>query len=614
MEAEDGRVAKRTSSRPRRTNDRSAISSDAEDATPVSYASKRKYKLRLLGVHEDHEDDENAEIGVSLHAQDTFYLGLAAKLAKLGEAKAFPNPIVGAVIVYANTIIGEGFHQKYGEAHAEPNAIKNLTDLFNSFIEKKNTSNNFVDEFSKNSINATPVSYLAEAEKLISVFSKFKSLEELIHQSTIYVTLEPCNHYGKTAPCTELIHRLAFKRLVYACHDPNPLLTVHQECSSPLNSSEIKAPAVKRFYLDDLKKSGMDVLCLEDYADYIKFDNRIFFEFIDRKNKTDSEKISKNYWLTLKVASYPDGSMETKNTEVADYKQSHEGHEDDENAEIEVPLHAQTWITNSNSRKDVQRLRATHEILITGINTIKNDNPLLNVRFPASELNLSDICDREIVILKSSQDFNETERQSLNIFSSTYQQKVTEFIIKPLSKKTDGEDAVSSLSESLQSEKVFPNLRALLNHLSSEKKLRIMIEAGPSLMKSFLQEGLVDEIIHYEPLEINDRSVRVISSDAEHATLMSYTSKQKYKLDLSSLHEDDGNSENGVVQRSLTNVLDRYRSLLESTLNCPNAENEILQKSQNCYLSQYEIIEATNINERADIKVHIRVTENTELI
>ena len=96
-------------------------------------------------MHEDHEDDENAEIGVSLHAQDTFYLGLAAKLAKLGEAKAFPNPIVGAVIVYANTIIGEGFHQKYGEAHAEPNAIKNLTDLFNSFIEKKNTSNNFVD-------------------------------------------------------------------------------------------------------------------------------------------------------------------------------------------------------------------------------------------------------------------------------------------------------------------------------------------------------------------------------------------------------------------------------------------------------------------------------------
>ncbi|MFM7366387.1 MAG: hypothetical protein ACKO2Z_01010, partial [Sphaerospermopsis kisseleviana] len=105
------------------------------------------------------------------------------------------------------------------------------------------------------------------------------------------------------------------------------------------------------------------VLCLEDYANslskkaeievplhahsqelattenllkLIKFDNRIFFEFIDRKNKTDSEKVSKNYWLTLKVASYPDGCMETKNTEVADYKQSHEDHEDDENAEIGV--------------------------------------------------------------------------------------------------------------------------------------------------------------------------------------------------------------------------------------------------------------------------------------
>jgi diaminohydroxyphosphoribosylaminopyrimidine deaminase/5-amino-6-(5-phosphoribosylamino)uracil reductase len=84
-----------------------------------------------------------------MEAEDTFYLAIAAKLAKLGEAKAFPNPIVGAVIVYANSIIGEGFHRKYGEAHAEPNAIKNLTDLFNNFIEQKNTSNGFVEQFSK---------------------------------------------------------------------------------------------------------------------------------------------------------------------------------------------------------------------------------------------------------------------------------------------------------------------------------------------------------------------------------------------------------------------------------------------------------------------------------
>jgi pyrimidine deaminase RibD-like protein/riboflavin biosynthesis pyrimidine reductase len=549
-----------------------------------------------------------------MEAEDTFYLGLAAKLAKLGEAKAFPNPIVGAVIVYANTIIGEGFHQKYGEAHAEPNAVKNLTGLFNSFIEKKKTQNSFHYEFFTNSSSPFPISYLAKAEELISIFSKFNSLEELIHQSTIYVSLEPCNHYGKTAPCTELIHRLAFKRLVYACHDPNPLLTVHYRHSSPLNPSEVKAPTVKRFYLDDLKESGMDVLCLEDYASsllkssehkhnqelatiegllkLIKFDNRIFFEFIDRKNKNriDSEKISKNYWLTLKVASYPDGSMET--TEVADCKQSHEDHEDDENAEIEVPLHAQTWITNSSSRKDVQRLRATHEILITGINTIKNDNPLLNIRFPASELNLSDICDREIIILKSNQDFNDAERQSLNIFSSTYQEKVTEYIISPLRRKTDAEDAVSSLSESHQSAKVFPNLSSLVNHLSSEKKLRLMVEAGPNLMKSFLKEGLVDEIIHYEPLEIQAESFNA------------------------ALNEND--SLDSVSSRSLNNILDRYQNLLkESPLNtdlCFHRSNEILQKSQKCYLSQYEIIEAVNINEKTDIKVHIRVTENTELI
>jgi pyrimidine deaminase RibD-like protein/riboflavin biosynthesis pyrimidine reductase len=511
-----------------------------------------------------------------MEAEDTFYLGVAAKLAKLGEAKAFPNPIVGAIIVCNDTIIGEGFHQNYGEAHAEPNAISNLKRNILIFLKAEMKTEKYFE------VNPE-FSYLGKAEELNILFRKTlencpvdesKNIEDIIDElvlnicrkATIYVSLEPCNHYGKTAPCTELIHRLAFKRLVYVCHDPNPLLTVHYKHSSPSNPSEVKATAVKRFYLDDLKESGMDVLCLEDYTSsllkssehehshelatiedllkLIKFDNRIFFEFIDRKNKTDSEKISKNYWLTLKVASYADGSMETKTTEA--------------------------WITNSNSRKDVQRLRATHEILITGINTIKNDNPLLNVRFSASELNLSDISDREIIILKSSQDFNDTERQSLNIFSSTYQEKVTEYIINRSGEKADTKDAVSSPSESPQSEKVFPNLSSLLNHLSSEKKLRIMVEAGPNLMKSFLKEGLVDEIIHYEPLS-----------------------------------------------QSLSNILDRYQNLLkESPLNrdlCFHRSNEVLRKSQKCYLSRYEIIEAANVHERTDIKVHIKITDSERL-
>jgi pyrimidine deaminase RibD-like protein/riboflavin biosynthesis pyrimidine reductase len=539
----------------------------------------------------------------AMEAEDTFYLGIAAKLAKLGEAKAFPNPIVGAVIVCNDTVIGEGFHRKYGEAHAEPNAIKHLTDLFNNFIEKKKTQNSFHQEFFTNPSSPFPISYLAKAEELISIFSQFKSLEELIHESTIYVSLEPCNHYGKTAPCTELIHRLAFKRLVYACSDPNPLLTAPHKIS---DSIEIQDTKIERFYLDDLKESGMDVLCLEDFInnednknteikDYgqpqenensekvcqikdllelIKFDNRIFFEFIDRKNKnkTDSKKISKNYWLTLKVASYADGSMETKINESEDCEngvggQSHK-----------------TWITNSSSRKDVQRLRATHEVLITGINTIKNDNPMLNIRFSASELNLSDICDREIIILKSSQNFNDIERQSLKIFDSTYQQKVTEFTINPLSKEADSQEAILKLSKS-QSENIFPNLSSLLNHLSSEKKLRIMVEAGPNLMKSFLKEGLVDEIIHYEALEVPAESSNDELIDAALPA---------------------------IVSQSLTNILDRYKNLLEGTAQNlqslrPHCSNEVLQKSLKCYLSKYEIIEAVNINERTDIKVCIRL-------
>ena len=165
----------------------------------------------------------------AMEAEDTFYLGLAAKLAKLGEAKAFPNPIVGAVIVYAKNIIGEGFHRKYGEAHAEPNAIKNLTDLFNNFIEKKKTQNSFHQEFFTNPSSPFPISYLAKAEELISIFSQFNSLEELIHESTIYVSLEPCNHYGKTAPLHRINSPLSFQEISLCMSRPKPFINSTQQ-------------------------------------------------------------------------------------------------------------------------------------------------------------------------------------------------------------------------------------------------------------------------------------------------------------------------------------------------------------------------------------------------
>ena len=105
---------------------------------------------------------------------DKKFMQLAIELARKGEGKVNPNPMVGAVIVRDGIVIGEGYHEKYGEGHAEVNA--------------------------------------------------FKSLKEDPSEATMYVTLEPCSHYGKTPPCVDKIVENNIKRVVIGMIDPNPLV------------------------------------------------------------------------------------------------------------------------------------------------------------------------------------------------------------------------------------------------------------------------------------------------------------------------------------------------------------------------------------------------------
>jgi len=105
---------------------------------------------------------------------DENYMWRCLQLAKLGESYVSPNPMVGAVLEYNGKIIGEGYHHKFGEAHAEPNAIKSVVD------------------------------------------------KELLKLSTLYVNLEPCSHFGKTPPCADLIVRSGISRVVIGTLDPNP--------------------------------------------------------------------------------------------------------------------------------------------------------------------------------------------------------------------------------------------------------------------------------------------------------------------------------------------------------------------------------------------------------
>ena len=108
--------------------------------------------------------------------KDEKYIARCIQLAQNGRCNAAPNPMVGAVIVYNDTIIGEGYHIRCGEAHAEVNAIRSVKD------------------------------------------------QSLLKESTIYVSLEPCSHYGKTPPCADLIIEKGIPRVVVGCQDPFSLV------------------------------------------------------------------------------------------------------------------------------------------------------------------------------------------------------------------------------------------------------------------------------------------------------------------------------------------------------------------------------------------------------
>ena len=111
-----------------------------------------------------------------MKSTDVQYMERALQLARLGSGTVSPNPMVGCVIVHQGTIIGEGWHQQYGEAHAEVNAVNSVAD------------------------------------------------QALLKESTCYVTLEPCSHHGKTPPCADMLVRHELKRVVVAVKDSNPLV------------------------------------------------------------------------------------------------------------------------------------------------------------------------------------------------------------------------------------------------------------------------------------------------------------------------------------------------------------------------------------------------------
>lgn len=209
------------------------------------------------------------------------YISRCIQLAKNGLGTTYPNPLVGSVIVQENQIVGEGWHYKAGEPHAEVNAIESA--------------------------------------------SKVSSLKN----ATIYVSLEPCSHYGKTPPCADLIIETGIKKVVIGSLDPNP---------------KVAGRGVKK-----LMEAGCDVVVgvLEKECDEL---NKRFFTFHQKKRP----------YIFLKWAQTADGFISPKEETRSETK----------------PV----WITNEFSRQLVHKMRANEAAILVGSTTALQDNPSLNVR------------------------------------------------------------------------------------------------------------------------------------------------------------------------------------------------------------------------------------------
>ena len=233
------------------------------------------------------------------------YIKRCIELAKNGLGTTYPNPLVGCVIVFENTIIGEGWHKKSGASHAEVIAIESVQN------------------------------------------------KELLSSSTLYVSLEPCSHFGKTPPCADLILKYKIPNVVIGTVDPN---------------SKVAGKGIQK-----LKDSGVNVTfgILEKEGNEL---NKRFFTF-HRKNRP---------YIILKWAESADGFISPKNKTE------------------QKPV----WISNEYSRQLVHKWRSEEQAILVGTQTIIDDNPSLTVRDWVGKNPIRVVIDKENAIDLSSNVFD----------------------------------------------------------------------------------------------------------------------------------------------------------------------------------------------------------------
>lgn len=309
---------------------------------------------------------------------DYVFMSEAIRLAEKGLYTTSPNPRVGCVIVKNGEIIGRGWHEKAGLPHAEINALKQA---------------------------ATEVK-----------------------GSTVYVTLEPCCHHGRTPPCTDALINAGIAKLIIAMQDPNPLVAGKG--------------------IQQLRTAGIEVQygLLEAQA------NQLNIGFVSRM-------VRQRPWIRVKIAASLDGKIALANGKSQ-------------------------WITGEAARTDVHRSRARSCAILTGINTIKHDDPELSVRHvQTTRQPLRVILDNRLEITTNAKVLQKTG----SLIFTTLQDS----------------EKIQSLMEKGAQVIVLPSptgkldLAEVMSKLAEFELNEILVEAGSTLNGALIESRFVDEIIIY---------------------------------------------------------------------------------------------------------------------
>ncbi len=320
------------------------------------------------------------DLWIKEHAE--YFMRLALDEARKGLGRTSPNPAVGAVLVKNGKVIAKGYHQKAGGPHAEVVAIKNAG--------------------------------------------------EQVQGADLYATLEPCNHYGRTPPCTEAIVQAGISRVFVGCQDTNPLVAGQG--------------------ISKLQKLGIPVFTgiLEEECSLL---NRAFFTFVNQQRP----------FVTIKVAATADGKIATTTGDSR-------------------------WITGLPAREKVHVLRDQVDAILVGAGTVRADDPALTAR-PNCQLAqrqpLRVILSANLNISSQARIFRETAGKALVLTTARLSEQAEK---NKAQLESQGIEVVSVNTVGAKTD-----LHAVLNYLALRNVVHLLVEGGAGIFGAFLENQLVDE-------------------------------------------------------------------------------------------------------------------------